>query len=486
MNFPGAGQRHDGAKPMSVGALVGMSLFLVPFFLVGGFFLIQGLTNVFQGNETEGWPMAGFAIVFLAMASGFLSLIVYGYRKTRKTAELADEFQDAPWMVRSEWAGGVIKAGRGRSVALMWVMAIFWNGVSSPILFVFRREWENGNKAILIGLLFPLIGIGLLVAAIRMTMQWRRFGNSELRLKTLPGRIGGVFQAQLAVPSLVSSVQQFHLRLFCVRRTTSGSGKNRRTREELLWEDERVAPKQVLTYESTGICVPVHFRVPADQPESMAGNPAIVWRLEAKASLPGVDFEEKFEVPVFNTEPDSVAESAPDPLEGHQETLDVGVAPNLRGVQIVETLNGVKIHFKPARNPGSIFGLFLITAVWTGIFVVILKSDAPFLFPFIWAVFDVFLVLGLITSLFHGIRLDAADHNLTIRHRLIVPTVTRHYASGEISEIKAIPGMKSGNTQFYRIAVIPKSGGKSSAGSRIRNKRDAVWIAERLAIAVGL
>ncbi|RKX34829.1 MAG: hypothetical protein DRP71_05835 [Verrucomicrobia bacterium] len=473
-------------KPMSLGALFGMGLFLVPFFLVGAFFLIQGLGKVFQGNGPEGWPMAGFAIVFLSMASGFLSLIVYGYRKSRKTAGLADEFQDAPWMVRSEWAGGVIKAGRGRGVALMWVMAIFWNGVSSPILFVFQREWENGNKAILIGLLFPLIGIGLLVAAVRATMQWRRFGNSELRLKTLPGRIGGVFHAQLAVPGMASSIRQFNLRLTCVRRTTSGSGKNRSTREELLWEDERVAPRQVLSFESTGTCVPVYFRVPADQPESMTGNPAIVWRLEATALLPGVDFEEKFEVPVFNTEPDSVAESAPDPLEGHQDTLDVGVAPNLRGVQIVETLDGVRIHFKPARNPGTTFSLFLITAVWTGIFVVLLKTDAPLMFPFIWAVFDVFLILGLITSLFHGIRIDAADHNLTIKHRLIVPTVTRHYASGEIAEIKAVPGMKSGNTQFYRIAVIPKSGGKSSAGSRIKNKRDAVWIAERLAIAVGL
>ena len=98
----------------------------------------------------------------------------------------------------------------------------------------------------------------------------------------------------------------------------------------------------------------------------------------------------------------------------------------------------------------------------------------------------VFLVLGLISSLFHGIRIDAADKNLNIRHSLIVPTVTRYFASGKISEIKAVPGMKSGNTQYYRVVVTPKSGGKVSAGSGIKEKRDAVWIAERLAIAVGL
>jgi hypothetical protein len=486
MTISGTRHRHDGTKPMPLGAVVGIGLFLVPFFLIGTFFLIQGLGKVFQGNGAEGWPMAGFAIVFLAMASGFLSLVIFGYRKTRKTAELTDENQKTPWMARPEWAGGVVKAGRGRGVAFMWVMAIFWNAVSSPILFVFQREWEKGNQAVLIGLLFPLIGIGLLIAAIRTTLQWRRFGNSELRLKTVPGRIGGVFQAELAVPTLVSSIQKFHLRLACIRRTVSGSGKHRSVREELLWEDQRVAPRQVLSFESTGTCVPIYFRVPTDQPESMAGNPAILWRLEATAELPGVDYGEKFEVPVFNTEPDTVAESAPDPLEGHQGTLDVGVVPKLRGVQIVETLNGVNIHFKPARNPGMTFSLFLITAVWTGIFVVLLKSDAPFIFPVVWAVFDLFLVLGLISSLFHGIRINAADKNLNIRHRLIVPTVTRYFASGEISEIKAVPGMKSGNTQYYRVVVIPNSGGKVSAGSGIKTKRDAVWIAERLAIAVGL
>jgi len=486
INRSGIGGKDGPTGPMRPGAVILVCLFLVPFFLAGGSFLIQGIGQVLEGNPGDGWPTTGFAVIFLLMASGFLSLVIFGYRKSRATSRRVESFRRTPWMDRPEWADGRIKAGRGRRVLFMWAMAVFWNAVSSPLLFIFREEWEKGNKAILIGLLFPLVGVGLLIAAIRTTLQWRRFGNSELRLKTLPGRVGGVFQARLVVPGMATSIQRFDLRLVCIRRTVSRSGKNRTTREELLWESQRVAPRQVFSFESTGTCVPVYFRVPADQPETLPGNPAIVWKLEARASLPGIDYEEKFEVPVFDIRPDSIAESAPDPLEGHQQTLEAGLPPNLPGIRITETLNGVKIHFKAARNPGAIITLAFITAIWTGIFMVLLQSDAPLLFPVVWALFDTILVLGLVTSLFHDLRIEVVDRVMTIQHRLILPTVTRRFGPDDLSEIKAGPGMKSGRTQFYRIQVIPKTGRSANAGGGIKKKHDATWIAERLAIAMGL
>jgi hypothetical protein len=213
-----------------------------------------------------------------------------------------------------------------------------------------------------------------------------------------------------------------------------------------------------LTIDKSGIHAPVYFHLPVDHPEAIGGNPAIVWRLEARAQIPGVDYNEKFEVPVFNTELGPAAQTTPDPLAAHQASLDVGKIPVLRDVQITETLNGVNIHFKPARNPGAIFGLILIIAIWTGIFVVLLKSDAPFIFPVVWAFFDALLIIGLASSLFYGSRIDAADQFLAIHHRLIVPTVTRRFGPGEISDVKAVVGTKSGNTLFYRIQIIPKSG----------------------------
>ena len=471
---------------MTKGSLIFLSVFLTPFFLVGGSFLIMGLSKVMSGEPAEGWPMAGFALVFLAFSSGFLALIVTGYRQGKIKATQATEHKESPWLAREDWAKGVARSrGRAGMIAL-WVFAVVWNAISSPLFFVFRSEWEKGNKAILIGLLFPLVGIGVLIAAIRATLQWKRFGRSELHLETRPARNGGHFAARLRIPSMVSTIQQIDLRMACIKRTTSGSGKNRSTHEKLLWEEKRVAPRQVITFDQDGTSLPVFFHLPRGQPDTLEGNPAVIWRIEATANLPGVDFSESFEVPVFDTKESGPETRVHDPLAAHQATLDAGTAPTVRGVRIHETPFGVNITFKPARNPGMIFGLLIFTIIWTGIMIFMIRMHAPLLFPIIWGLFVTFLIIGLVSALFHGVRIDASEGAITIRHRLLVPIVTRHAAPGTITGVKAVLGTRSGKTQYYRIVVHTSEGKRYHAGGGLKEKRDAVWIAERLAIAAGL
>jgi hypothetical protein len=69
--------------------------------------------------------------------------------------------------------------------------AIFWNAISSPVLFAFQGELARGNQMRWIALLFPLVGLGLLVWAMRQTLGWRRFGMTLLGLDPFPGAIGG-------------------------------------------------------------------------------------------------------------------------------------------------------------------------------------------------------------------------------------------------------------------------------------------------------
>ena len=290
---------QPGRPSASRGGLVFFCLFLVPFFLVGGTFLVLGLKKVAQGEPGEGWPMTGFALVFLAVASGFLALVVHGFRRSRRETDVVAANPAEPWLWRKDWAAGMARSNRRASVIAMWFFAIFWNAVSSPIFFVFRQEWEKGNKAVLIALLFPLVGIGLLIGAIRLTLQWKRFGQSVLHLETLPGLLGHHFQARLAIPSTMVTIQEIKLNLSCIRRTTTGSGKNRSTREDLLWEETRVVPHRAIALTNEGLSLPAFFPLPGDQPETLDGNPAIVWRLKAHADLPGVDYAESFEVPVF-------------------------------------------------------------------------------------------------------------------------------------------------------------------------------------------
>ncbi|MEZ5278222.1 MAG: hypothetical protein R3F07_17705 [Opitutaceae bacterium] len=481
------GRSNRTGKPStSRGGLIVVCVFLTPFFVVGAAFLVLGLRKVVQGEPGEGWPMSGVAIVFLTVASGFLALVLHGFRKSRRDAEVAAANPSAPWLWRKDWAAGTARSNRRASVIAMWLFAIFWNGVSSPIFFVFRQEWEKGNKAVLIALLFPLVGIGLLAAAIRLTLQWRRFGQSVLHLETLPGCLGQHFQARLEIPCVMVTIQEIRLKLTCVRRTTTGSGKNRSTREDLLWEETRVVPHRAIALSNAGLSLPVFFPLPDDQPESLDGNPAIVWRLKAHADLPGVDYAETFEVPVFRSRDTVPKERVTDPLAEFQASPDVGSEPVMKGVRIRETAVGVSIDFLPGRNNGSTFGLIVFTAVWTGILYFLLQVDMPRLFPFMWGAFNLILLAGVLSALFYGVRVTTEDRHLTIRHRLILPTVTRSLPPGSVRAVTAQPGMRSGSTQFYKVVVEDHAGHKFHAGGGIREKRDAVWIAERLAMAVGL
>ena len=97
--------------------------------------------------------------------------------------------------------------------------------------------------------------------------------------------------------------------LFCVRKTISGAGQNRRTDETTLWQDGKIFESQAdLPEPKSGHGeIPVHFHLPADQRQcSERGNQTIGWRLEAK--MPGANFHATFDVPVFKITDPAVSE----------------------------------------------------------------------------------------------------------------------------------------------------------------------------------
>jgi hypothetical protein len=56
-----------------------------------------------------------------------------------------------------------------------------------------------------------MAGVGLLIAALRAFLRWRKFGSSVLELKSLPGVIGGRLEAWLQLSAQVDSPQGMRL-----------------------------------------------------------------------------------------------------------------------------------------------------------------------------------------------------------------------------------------------------------------------------------
>ncbi|MGB5258228.1 MAG: DUF3592 domain-containing protein, partial [Woeseiaceae bacterium] len=110
------------------------------------------------------WGLIGFKSIFLFVFGGFgLGLIIFVWRaRPEKDADLP-EFRDSPWLANDAWQTAEI---RSSSKTTMWgalAFAAFWNLISAPLPFLLYEEvTQKENYLALIGLLFPLVGIGLL------------------------------------------------------------------------------------------------------------------------------------------------------------------------------------------------------------------------------------------------------------------------------------------------------------------------------------
>ena len=80
-----------------------------------------------------------------------------------------------------------------------------------------------------------VVGVGLLTWAVITTLRWRRFGTSRFEMSpaTPGGQLTGTIHTRL---DDVRSIR-VTLKLTCLDRITRGSGKNRDTREHILWRD---------------------------------------------------------------------------------------------------------------------------------------------------------------------------------------------------------------------------------------------------------
>jgi hypothetical protein len=186
-----------------------------------------------------------------------------------------------------------------------WAFAILWNLIAAPATFLGAvPAIEQGRAIAWVALIFPFAGAALLIWAVRLTLRFWRFGVSWLELESGTATLGGPLCARIAAPRLPedSTVLQT---LTCINRVVTGSGSDRSTWEKVVWQEEQTVARENLQPGPEGEVVPVSFRLPIDAPPTRSDNPndRIVWRLEARARLAGVDYDERFEVPVAAAPP---------------------------------------------------------------------------------------------------------------------------------------------------------------------------------------
>lgn len=424
---------------------------------VGAFTMAQGVLHAAGGEWGSAAFMGLLGLVFGLVGFGGIFAALKARRAGVETDAVRARHPEAPWMWRADWAAGRIEDSNRSTMIAAWSFAGFWNLISLPTAFVgVRQALREESYGVLLVLIFPAVGIGLLVWAIRATIRFRRFGVSRLDLATVPAPVGRALRGTVV---------------------TTGAGKNRSTSERVLWQEEQRAPgRQTRSAEGMVTSIPVAFDLPADLEPCDSTNPRnqVVWRVSVSAEVPGVDYASTFEVPVFRT---AESEAPPSEPAAAPAGLEPFVQPATSRVRVIRNRRGTEIVFPAGRNPGVSAGLTVFLAIWLAAVWATVRFEAPLLLQLIFGAFGLLILWGTVASWLGVSRVTVGDGAVTVASGLLASMREHRFRAEDVAEVTTKIGMQAGSSPYYDLVLVRKDGKQVPAGRGLRDKREAEWLA---------
>jgi hypothetical protein len=449
-------------------------LFCLPFLGFGLFAVNEGLNLLAAGDTKQAVPALIFGVVFTLVPLALLLALRRGRRALARASTRRARHPDEPWLWNEAWADGRIHCSNRSSLVVAWVFAVCWNAISWPLAYQVPGELERGNPAVWLALLFPLIGLGMLVWALRATLRWRRFGSSVFEMTTHPGVLGGELSGRLRAGDGLFEAREFGLRLSCIRRYVTGSGKSRSTHEDVLWTEDATLSPRALTRGPSGVELPLGFALPYDcrPSDPVESNDRILWRLEVRADVPGVDYAARFELPVFVT-----SESAPRRTRaalarerGGAQTLPAGPLPS--GIVVrPHPQGGTEIVLPAGRHPRLALAVTLFAALFAGAGALCVEGGGPLVLSLVLAFFGALTTWGALRLWLRSVRVIVRSDAVELVARMPWGTRSKRILASEIGAVDLGIGMRAGHTSYWDLWLRPRGesggGGRARSGTRI-------------------
>jgi hypothetical protein len=349
---------------------------------------------------------------------------------------------------------------------------------------------DKGNRLALVGLLFPAIGLLLVRSAVLSVWRWRKFGQSVFHMASVPGVLGGRLAGVVQTSAKVRPEDGFRLLLRCVRHLTTGSGNQRHTSERILWESQRIAPRELLEDQADQSAIPVVFTIPFACPPSDQRNPddQTFWRLTATAKMPGIDYSATFEVPVFKTA-ESDAAFVPDRDAMAEYVAAPAPERELREAGVVKSASpdgdSVRFVFPMARNPGGAAIYTVLGLIFSSLMAVMLNAGVPIYFTVVVGLFDALFLYIMANLWFYRSVVDVSPRELAVRRGLFGLRAACRIAA---ANVKAIEGRQCGSSSqndYYNVIVVFGNDKRITLGKRVPGPRLATAIIRQMEQALG-
>ncbi|HZI76352.1 MAG TPA: hypothetical protein VFD73_20505, partial [Gemmatimonadales bacterium] len=139
-----------------------------------------------------------------------------------------------------------------------------------------------------------------------------------------------------------------------------------------------------------------------------------------------------------------------------------------------------------ARNPGAAAGATLFALLWGAAAWALIHYKAPLVFPVVFGLTEL-IVIWISLRMWLGVsRVTVRPGTLLLASGLGYPYRQRTLPASAIADITVAIGMQAGAVPYYDLVVRQKDGTKVTAGSSVREKREAEWLAVTLKGALGL
>ena len=457
--------------------------FVLVFCLIAIGLLYGAVVNFEDGQTTTALMMLVSALVFGGFGAAVYALVTMAFRSEARQTSLQKTHPNEPWLWREDWVNGRIRSTGKAGTVSLWVFTVLWNLVAFPLLiFLPEAIFEEGNYAALLGLLFPIVGVGLLVAAVRKTIQWRRYGAASFHMEKVPGVLGGAVGGTIVIQRGLPTAESLTVRLSCVRRKRQRSGKSTSTVDTVLWEAEpQTAP---LMPGAEGHGAAVRFSVPYDASPTgdIDDDTWVLWKLDASASVPGVDFSADFEIPVFKTGASS-AENTEEHLRSEELAAETPAAMPEGDTGFIKgpgPQGGTEFILPPRGALSGTLGGIITILVLGGIAALLFIAGAPFLFPLVFGVFAAVILFAIVFGAFGRSSILVEEGNVTLGNSLFGITKRRRIPCSSVAKIGVKGEAKSRKGAYISVLLTLENGKTASPLQFLHDRRQAEWLAEEL------
>ena len=360
------------------------------------------------------WGLLGFKSIFLFVFGGIgLGLLILAWRTPKEKDESDPRYAGKPWLLNDDWQSETIRSSSKASMYGIWAFAALWNLISAPLPFVLYDEVVNKeNHIALVGLLFNAVGIWLLVWAIRVTLEWRRFGPTPVTLDPFPGSIGGHVGGTIDIGVPFDTANDFGLTLTSIHHYYSGSGKNRSRKEKALWQDALIAHSEP---GGRGTRLTFRFDVPEGLRESDADtdDSYYEWRLALKAELEGTDIDRSYSLPVYATATQSrhLSSLAVERSRAKQAAASDDAVLDI--VRLLHDAGGRRLLYPAGRYVSSALGAIVVGAIFAAVGWWIVTSEGRTFFGSVFG--GIGALIALVALYFSSNSLEVSQDGMSIR-----------------------------------------------------------------------